>query len=170
MEFKMAVCKKCGASVESSGAFCPNCGASMKSPESTESASQEFTFAKVKMMGNLTYKRTTSEISITGGLATMVQTVKRIFRKEQKNGYSFAISSVTSAKVHTVLDFWDTLYAIILFVLGLFQPACFLIAAICFWCGYGKEIELLLTDGGKIKIPLAGSKADLEAFLQICGQ
>lgn len=154
----MGTCKKCGASIREGGAFCPNCGAAVEPLATIESSPQEFTFTKGKMIGNLTYKRTTTKVTLAGDQVTMVQTLNRIFRSEKNEKKSFLSSSVASIRSHTVLDFWDTLYAVVFVVLGFFQPLLFLLALICFWCGYGKEMEMSLASGEKVKIPYAGAK------------
>ena len=62
----MGTCKKCGVSIKEGGAFCPNCGVAVKPLAAIKSSPQEFTFTKGKMIGNLTYKRTTTKVTLAG--------------------------------------------------------------------------------------------------------
>lgn len=164
----MKTCQKCGFSLEDDQKFCPKCGAQVEVPVVTEGAAQEFSFLKKKMLGNLTYKRTTTKITVSGNQVAMTQTLNRLFRRERVVEKSFTTLAVEAVRTHTVLDFWDTLYTIIFVVLGFVQPAIFLLAAVCLWTAYGKEMELTLSGGEKVKIPYAGAKEDAETFLALC--
>lgn len=166
----MALCKNCGTEITDGGKFCPSCGTATTAI--SEGAGQEkgFAFHKGKMMGTVTYKRVDTTISVSGNQLAVHQISKRIFCRERLQENAVPLSSIESARIRTVMDFWDTLYAIISAVLGIFHPSWFLLTAVCLFCGYGKEIKIKLSDGNQIKIPLAGSKADAQELLSICNQ
>lgn len=166
----MKTCKKCRAELEDEVRFCTKCGAQNDdSPEQTSDV-QEFTFQKGKMMGNVTYKRTKTKVLISATSITVEKAIKKLFRKEKEEKRTLLISQIPSARMHVVLDFWDTLYAIACAVLGVFQPSLFLLAAVCLWCGYGREIEILTTEGNKVKIPLTREKNEAEQLVAICNR
>lgn len=166
----MSVCKKCGFDLPEDKTFCPNCGVEIKEAAAIEAAPQTFAFFKQNMLGNLTYKRTSTEITVSDNQIQMKQTLDRFFRKDRITEKSFPVSSVVSVRTHTVMDFWDTLYAIVFGILGFFQPAAFLIALVCLWCAHGREMELTLSNSEKIKIPFAGAKEEAEKMIKICGK
>lgn len=164
----MNQCHHCGATLSDNTKFCGSCGANLEVSEKADTSIQELSFYKGKMLGTVTYKRTTTSVKILSDQIDIQQTIKKIFCREKNVELTIPLNSVKSARVRTALDFWDTLYAIIFATLGLFQPALFLMAALCFWCGYGKEIEIALSNGGSFKIPVAGSKNEIYALLTIC--
>lgn len=166
----MGICKKCGAALNDDVQFCAECGTPIDCIPEEESGHQMFHFQKGKMLGELTYKRTNTEVEVSSTALKVHQTVKRIFRKEREEEKVLSFSQIKSACVHVVLDFWDTLYAVVFAVLGLFQPVLFLLAAVCLWCGYGREIEILTVDGDKVKIPLALGKGEAKKLVAICSQ
>lgn len=162
----MDICRKCGGQIPDNQNVCPNCGAlplTEKTPEKLE-------FYKGKMIGSVTYRRTNTTVQLTSTELSISQKIKRIFRKERIIEKKVPLMAIKSAKVHTAMDFWDTLYAIIAAVLGLFQPIIFIVTLICLWTGYGKEIIIQIESGDTIKIPLAGAKAETEKLLSICNQ
>lgn len=164
----METCKKCGATLREGAQFCAECGAPIGYTPEQEVNTQKFNFQKGKMLGRVTYKRTSTNVEISSTSLKIRQTMKKIFRKEREEEKAIPLSQIKSARVHVVLDFWDTLYAAIFAVLGFFQPVLFLMAAVCLWCGYGREIEILTSNNDKIKIPLAFGKTDAETVVSIC--
>lgn len=172
-------CKRCGFELKEGDRFCEQCGAKLEAIAVEdegkmdvcpleENVLERCTFSKKKMIGSQVYKKTTTEISILEFELEMIQTRQRPFRKKQIIEKKIMISSITSIRIHTVLDFWDTLYTIIFAILGLVHPSSFLMAAVCFWCAYGKELQLTLSNGEKIKIPFAHSTENVNKILARC--
>ena len=125
-------------------------------------------FYKGTMIGNITYRRVNTSVSVGDSNLHIVKHTKKLFRREEIEDRDFAIEDITLAKVRTVLDFWDTLYAIIFAALGLVNPVFFIISIIFLWCGYGKTIELDIKTGEKYKIPIKGSSKEIDILLSAC--
>lgn len=125
-------------------------------------------FQKGTMIGNVTYRQVNTTVSISDTVLHIVKRTKKIFRHEKIEDRDFVIANITLAKVRTVLDFWDTLYAIIATILGFFNPLLFILALVCLWCGYGKIIELNITTGERYQIPVKGSAQEIEILLSTC--
>ena len=163
-------CSNCGAQVD--GKFCTNCGTPTPITQQektispviestplcdsleTESAvvSKEIVLKKEKMLGRMTYKTITTVVTVNPKSAEIKMDIKKIFRKVRTYEKTILLSDIQKASIRTVMDFWDALYAIIFALLGLSAPILFLGTAVCLWCGYGKEIEILLSSGEKLHI------------------
>lgn len=124
-------------------------------------------FCKRKMLGKFTYKMTSTVVDIDQGAMHIVQQVKRLFRKEQNTEELFQLSEINFITMQTKMDFWDTLYGIIFFILGFIEPICFLCAAIWFYCGYGKEVRIQLENGKNILIPSELKTESVEEIMKI---
>lgn len=164
-------CTNCGSQVE--GKFCPNCGVPapimqqeetkshltentppFDSPVSESMAEQsEVILKKTKMLGNITYKTIQTTVTTKPESVDIKMDIKKIFRKTRTHEKTILLADIQRARVRTVMDFWDALYGIIFAVLGFSAPILFVGTAVCLWCGYGKEVEILLTNGEKIGIP-----------------
>lgn len=129
---------------------------------------QELVFSKIKMLGKLTYKRTKTTVQIDEENLNIHKVTKKIFRKEITEEKVIARAAIASAQSRTVMDFWDTLYTVIFVLFGIFAPQFFLLAAVCFWCAYGKEIRIIMANGEIFTIPVAHGKKEIAELLVIC--
>lgn len=126
-------------------------------------------FEKSAMIGSIVDRQINTTVSILETSLHIRKITKKLLRSEQIEERDFNIADITSVDVHTALDFWDTLYAVIFAVLGFStNPLLFIISVICLWCGYGKVIQLAIKTGEKYKIPLKGSNQEIDILLNVC--
>ena len=180
-------CKKCGAEILEDASFCVNCGAAVEQPAQVsetketlnlpsedvkvEQVKSESTFQKRTMLGNITYKRVTTRVAITESGLQIEKKTKKIFRKEKTEERVIPFSQMHSASIHTVLDYWDTLYGVAFTVLGfLFHWSFFLLAIVFFWCGYGKKMQFVLKSGEKYSFPYKSGKEEAIALANLCNK
>ena len=89
-------CPNCGKEIEDGAKFCGECGADLAEEQTAEVAAEaagsaahqsadavEFSFEKGKMIGNIVYRRTVTEATVSGDRIAISQSVKKIFRKER---------------------------------------------------------------------------------------
>lgn len=164
MEGEDMFCAKCGAQV--TGKFCTNCGAvaSVETLPRSEMETREFRLIKAKMLGTVTYKTTETTVTVSDEMVDIRMSVQKIFRKPQMTEQQIPMKKIQKVSVRTVWDFWDTLYALIFIALGFSAPVLFLGAIVCLWCGYGREVEIILDEGEKCRIP-ASSDSETSALV-----
>lgn len=143
-----------------------------------DETNRELEFTKSKMIGRVTYRRELTTVKIVGSTALIDRHIKRIFRSEKVEQHTLELSQIITARVRTVVDFWDTLYGIIfalvgvvgmLLGLGVNSLLTLILSAICLWCGYGKRIEISCPTG-KVEIPFKGEDAESKALLDWCNR
>lgn len=183
-------CEKCNKEIKSAEAnFCPDCGSSLidvlqnedniersdtQSRENSdniingEKLPEKLVFYKSKMIGNVTYKEVQTEIEIKTDTMYIHQGTRKFFVIKRKKEEAFKLSSIRSATLQTKMDFWDTFYGVLFIIAGFYAPLCFLMAAICLYCGYGKVITLEMLNGSKFQIPLKGNMEDAEKLISYC--
>lgn len=164
-------CTNCEAQLD--GKFCPNCGTPAPAVQQEESVSNlskstppysipadknvavqnEIILKKTKMIGRITYKTVQTTVILKPETVDIKMDTKKIFRKACTFKKTVSLVDIRSARVRTVMDFWDTLYGIIFAALGFSAPILLVGTVVCLWCGYGKEIQILLSNGEKINIP-----------------
>lgn len=173
----MMVCKKCGNVVEKADAkFCPVCGWAFDDENvSKEGTTQKeknrinkkLVFEKKKMISYLVYKQTDTEVEIDNENIYCLQTVKKFLRKPRKSEENIKISNIKDIRTKIKMDFWDTLYAIIFVIFGIFAPVFFLVAALFLFCGFGRIIQIEKKDGGKYLIPSGFKTDDVQQLLDV---
>ena len=119
---------------------------------------QEIVFTKAKQLGKLTYKRIETNVKVFSDKIAISQEISRILKKKQIVEKEILLDTIQKAEINTVLDFWDSIYVVIFTILGFFLPITFLLAIICAFCAYGKEIELTLSDETVFNIPCSWKK------------
>ena len=119
---------------------------------------QEFVFTKVKQLGKMTYKRIETNVKVFSDKMSIYQENSRLFKKKQIIEKEILLDAIQKAEINTVWDFWDSIYVIIFIALGFVSPVVFLLAIVCVFCAYGKEIELTLSDGTVFNIPCSWKK------------
>ena len=178
-------CKKCGTILSENATFCEKCGerveripatydtADTQNPPSKdmgeEVVREEYTFDKGRMLGRVTYKRIHTEVSVIDTGLRIKKTTKKVFRKAKEEEQFIPFEQITYAKIHTTLDYWDTLYGVCFVLIGfLYNLAALLLAAVFFWCGYGKQVVLTLRNGAKYSIPYSFGKNESTALVNRC--
>lgn len=161
-------CSNCGAEIKNGATVCAECGAQIVSEENT-AVKYNFTFNKKKQLGNLTYKETITTAAVSDSTAEIEQTVKKFIGGEKKTNASIPLGEISSVLIKVKFDFWDTLYAVLFAVLGIFAPIAFLGTAVCLFCAFGKEI-IITTSKTVVRIPLTGFGSTDEAlkFINAC--
>ena len=168
-------CLLCNAEIDEGTSFCPECRNKVgleSAPSSEEkNSSQKLVFTKIKQVGRISYKTFLSTVTVDASELQISLSTKKIFRKEKIVEKNIQIFDIQSIRKHTVMDFWDTLYAIFFVILGFFYPLWFLPALLYLWSAYGKEIELTLSNSEKVKIPYEGRVSEkVDALFSICGK
>lgn len=147
-------------------------GSSVESEETEsvkiENYPEKLVFQKGKDIGNITYKRTETEVQLQVDRVYIRQKIRKFFIMKRQNECTFLLSNIKSVSIQTKLDFWDTLYGIFFIIGGFFSPGWFLVAAIFLYCGYGKVITLEMLNGSKFQIPLKGNMEDAEKLIRYC--
>ena len=127
-------CKKCGAEIMDEANFCLKCGEAVERPEEVpepgedvnppdedakaEQDNSELTFHKGTQLGRITYKKIDTRVEITENGLQIEKKTKKIFRKEKTEERFIPFAQMVSARVHTVLDYWDTLYGVAFVAVG----------------------------------------------------
>ncbi len=163
-------CKKCGNEIQDEAIFCQGCGTPVNNEDVSE-ACEELLFHKGKMLGRMTYKRINTKVQIKSGNLVIQQSTTKAFRKEVATENIVPISSIRETRVHTIMDLWDTLGGILCIILtfvGEINILMLLVAAVFFWCAYGKEIVLTDNKGNETKIPFEGNTDSANRLEEIC--
>lgn len=180
-------CKKCGAEIMDDANFCLKCGEAVERPEEVpepgedvnppdedakaEQDNPELTFYKGTQLGRITYKKIDTRVEITENGLQIEKKTKKIFRKEKTEERFIPFAQMVSARVHTVLDYWDTLYGVAFVAVGfLFNLWALVGAVVCFWCGYGKKVEFLLRSGEKYSFPYQFGKKESSILVELCNK
>lgn len=177
-------CPNCGKELEDGAKFCGECGADLAEEQTAEVAAEaagsaahqsadavEFSFEKGKMIGNIVYRRTVTEATVSGDRIAISQSVKKIFRKERTETWERDRSRILSAELKTSFDIWDLIYAIIFVALGFVNPLFFLLTALFLFTGYTKSVIIKCDDGSSFKIPVRIlQKGEAEKFALMCGR
>ena len=180
-------CKKCGAEIMDDANFCLKCGEAVERPEEVpepgedvnppdedakaEQDNPELTFHKGTQLGRITYKKIDTRVEITENGLQIEKKTKKIFRKEKTEERFIPFAQMVSARVHTVLDYWDTLYGVAFVAVGfLFNLWALVGALVCFWCGYGKKVEFLLRSGEKYSFPYQFGKKESSIMMELCNK
>ncbi|MBQ3543948.1 MAG: hypothetical protein IJA34_02995 [Lachnospiraceae bacterium] len=172
-------CTNCGYKFEDKYRYCPICGYESEeiqkegekliiSEINSSNNYEEIVFCKKKMFSYLVYKTVETNVKMFSRSMKIRQETFRFIGKNQIVEKEIFLAEIQNAEVHIVWDFWDTLYAVIFTILGFFEPVIFLIAIVCAYCGYGKDIEIRLLDGSKFNIPCEGKNAQVDKFLSVC--
>ena len=119
---------------------------------------QEIVFTKAKQLGKLTYKRIETNVKVFSDKMTVYQETSRFLKKKQTIEKVILLDAIKIAEISTVWDFWDSIYVVICTILGFVEPALFLLAIVCAFCAYGKEIGITLSDGTVFTIPCSWKK------------
>lgn len=132
---------------------------SNESSQSNEQLSDwQVSYQKNKMIGLVTYKRVHTDVTLT---TTEISISKKAGRKKEEK--KAPLSEIQSIAYKKTYDFWDTLYAVIFTLLTVCCLLCKnwggagglgLSAAVCFFCGIGKEIAIQFQDGSVFHIPV----------------
>ena len=180
-------CKKCGAEIMDDANFCLKCGEAVERPEEVpepgedvnppdedakaEQDNPELTFHKGTQLGRITYKKIDTRVEITENGLQIEKKTKKIFRKEKTEERFIPFAQMVSARVHTVLDYWDTLYGVAFVAVGfLFNLWALVGALVCFWCGYGQKVEFLLRSGEKYSFPYQFGKKESSIMMELCNK
>lgn len=116
-------------------------------------------YQKNKMIGLVVYKRIYTDITISEGQVTISQKIGRKAPSEIRDKPD-RLSGITKK---STFDFWDTLYsfiflaiAIVCLSFGQFEGAggASLLAAVCFFTGFGHEVALQFESGASVKVPV----------------
>lgn len=119
---------------------------------------QEVVFMKVKQLGKVTTKRTETNVKVFSNKMKIHQDISGFLKKKETVEKEILLNTIKKAEISTVWDFWDSIYTVICVVLGFVSAPIFLLALICAFCAYGKEIEITLVDGTAFNIPCSGQK------------
>ncbi len=120
--------------------------------------SQDFQFIRHKSLGRLDISHIISDLKITGEDLTIVQQkIVLYFFKKNPIKTVHNINDIASIKVKRIFDISDMIFSVIFASLGLSQPVFFIVAAILFWVGMGKKIEIKKKNNFVITIPTGSS-------------
>lgn len=165
-------CNNCGTEIIGKGSFCSKCGNKVlnididdesKINDNTTSQIKQFKFIRHKSLGKLDLSHIISEITLTNSILELnQQKILLYFFKKKPIKTTHNISEIISARIKKTLDMSDAAFSIIFALIGFFNPAFFILAAILLWVGVGRKIELKKSNGETIIIPAENKKYCIE--------
>lgn len=163
-------CQKCGfkfsGETESKEDVVGNEFRSTEEDIDTDISNEEsYKFYDSKNLGMLTIKSTTSVVTINKNtLALNRQNSRCIFFKGTPINTEVKINEIKQIRRKKALDISDFIFGILFFLGGFAYAPNWILSLMFFWSSISKRL-MLITSRGAIKIPIKGSKKEMERML-----